>query len=80
MNAVSSLSRYTSDDLFDPEPPRRKAGTDMQEIREPQEIRRTQETQDRSGPTVTGGTGWQSPEYEVVDTALEVTAYALVTR
>lgn len=52
----------------------------MQEIREPQEIRRTQETPDRSGVTVTGATGWQSPEYEVVDTALEVTAYALVTR
>jgi len=52
----------------------------MQEIREPQEIRGTQETPDRSGPTVTGGSGWQSPEYEVVDTALEVTAYALVTR
>ncbi|MCZ4516291.1 pyrroloquinoline quinone precursor peptide PqqA [Streptomyces phaeochromogenes] len=43
-------------------------------------MRRTQETPDRSGATVTGGTGWQSPEYEVVDTALEVTAYALVTR
>lgn len=52
----------------------------MQEIREPQEIRRAQETPDRSGATFTGGTGWQSPEYEIVDTALEVTAYALVTR
>ncbi|WP_435864294.1 pyrroloquinoline quinone precursor peptide PqqA [Streptomyces phaeochromogenes] len=43
-------------------------------------MRRAQEAPDRSGATVTGATGWQSPEYEVVDTALEVTAYALVTR
>ncbi|WP_107102500.1 pyrroloquinoline quinone precursor peptide PqqA [Streptomyces phaeochromogenes] len=52
----------------------------MQEIRKPQEIRRTQETPDRAGATVTGGKVWQSPDYEVVDTALEVTAYRLVTR
>jgi coenzyme PQQ precursor peptide PqqA len=52
----------------------------MQEIREPRESRKIQETPDQPVVTVTGGSSWQSPEYEVVDTALEVTAYALATR
>ncbi|MBC9727568.1 pyrroloquinoline quinone precursor peptide PqqA [Streptomyces sp. TRM68367] len=39
-----------------------------------------QETHDQPVAAVSGETGWQSPEYEVVETALEVTAYALATR
>ncbi|NGO07080.1 pyrroloquinoline quinone precursor peptide PqqA [Streptomyces sp. HC44] len=43
-------------------------------------MRDVQETPDAPVVTVAGETGWQSPEYEVVETALEVTAYALATR
>ncbi|MCX4910853.1 pyrroloquinoline quinone precursor peptide PqqA [Streptomyces sp. NBC_00878] len=53
---------------------------DIQELRERQDGRKTEEAPDRPGPAVTDGASWQSPEYEIVDTALEVTAYALATR
>jgi coenzyme PQQ precursor peptide PqqA len=59
----------------------------MQEIREIREIQNPQNRQSvqeitsgQPSPTPTAETTWQSPEYEVVDTALEVTAYALATR
>jgi coenzyme PQQ precursor peptide PqqA len=92
VNVVSGLSKKTSNDLFSPDPPRRKTGIDIQEMRETREIPKTQEALDQSVVTsaatsaetslvtVTGETNWQSPEYEVVETALEVTAYALATR
>ncbi|MFE6397752.1 pyrroloquinoline quinone precursor peptide PqqA [Streptomyces alboflavus] len=33
-----------------------------------------------SGSPETGPTGWQTPEYTVVETSLEVTAYRLADR
>ncbi|WP_210583224.1 pyrroloquinoline quinone precursor peptide PqqA [Streptomyces sp. GESEQ-35] len=44
----------------------------MQETQEIQELQQT--------PAVTAENGWRSPEYEIVETALEVTAYLLATR
>ncbi|MER5210251.1 pyrroloquinoline quinone precursor peptide PqqA [Streptomyces sp. NPDC002838] len=43
-------------------------------------MQNSKETPDQPSPTPTDQTTWQSPEYEVVETALEVTAYALATR
>ncbi|WP_392958693.1 pyrroloquinoline quinone precursor peptide PqqA [Streptomyces sp. LN245] len=37
-------------------------------------------TQHQAEPTAQTPTGWQSPDFTVVDTALEVTAYSLRTK
>ncbi|MFJ7967120.1 pyrroloquinoline quinone precursor peptide PqqA [Streptomyces sp. NPDC096324] len=37
-------------------------------------------TQHPSEPAAQAPTGWQSPDFTVIDTALEVTAYSLRTK
>ncbi|MET8681042.1 pyrroloquinoline quinone precursor peptide PqqA [Streptomyces sp. NPDC004647] len=40
----------------------------------------TQAAEQAQPSGTTGETGWQTPDYQVVETALEVTAYALSSR